>query len=71
MLIFQIKRIISNEKWFNYVVTSFFFFEMSKIWAGGTMLNGMKKGDGLTCYVNTGLPAFYFHCSRLECTYSE
>ena len=25
MLIFQIKRIISTEKWFNYVVT--FFFE--------------------------------------------
>ena len=49
----------------------FFFFEMSKIWVGGTMLNGIKKGDGLTCYVNTGLPAFYFHCSRLECIYSE
>ena len=28
MLIFQIKRIISNEKWFNYVVT--FFFENAK-----------------------------------------
>ena len=26
MLIFQIKRIISSEKWFNYVVTFFFFF---------------------------------------------
>ena len=29
MLIFQIKRIISSEKWFNYVVT-FFFFDISK-----------------------------------------
>ena len=29
MLIFQIKRIISSEKWFNYVVT-FFFFENAK-----------------------------------------
>ena len=29
-LIFQIKRIISSEKWFNYVVTSFFFFENAK-----------------------------------------
>ena len=28
MLIFQIKRIISSEKWFNYVVT--FFFENAK-----------------------------------------
>ena len=26
VLIFQIKRIISSEKWFNYVVTFFFFF---------------------------------------------
>ena len=26
MLIFQIKRIISREKWFNNVVTIFFFF---------------------------------------------
>ena len=29
MLIFQIKRIVSSEKWFNYVVT-FFFFENAK-----------------------------------------
>ena len=28
MCIFQIKRIISSEKWFNYVVT--FFFENDK-----------------------------------------
>ena len=27
MLIFQIKRIISSEKWFHYVVTFFFVFE--------------------------------------------
>ena len=26
MLIFQIKRIISSEKWQNYVATFFFFF---------------------------------------------
>ena len=33
MLIFQIKRIISSEKWFNYVVTSssFFFLKMPNI----------------------------------------
>ena len=30
MLIFQIKRIISSEKWCNYVVTLFFFFENAK-----------------------------------------
>ena len=29
MLIFQNKRIVSSEKWFNYVVT-FFFFENAK-----------------------------------------
>ena len=37
MLIFQIKRIISSKKWFNYVVTYFIF------WVGQTMLNGEKK----------------------------
>ena len=46
MLIFQIKRIISSEKWFNYVVT--FFLKMPKIWVGRTTLNGEKKEDGLT-----------------------
>ena len=43
MLIFQIKRIISSEKWFNYVVTFFVFFlllKMPKIWVGRTTLNG-------------------------------
>ena len=30
MLIFQIKRIISSENWFNYVVTSFLFLENAK-----------------------------------------
>ena len=43
VLIFQIKRIISSEKWFNDVVTSFFFWKMSKIWVGRTTLNGEKK----------------------------
>ena len=46
MLIFQIKRIISSEKWFNYVVT-FFFLKMPKIWVSQTTLNREKKGDGL------------------------
>ena len=41
MLIFQIKRVISSEKWFNYVVTS--FFENAKIWVRRTTLNGEKK----------------------------
>ena len=30
MLIFQIKRIISSEKWCNYIVSFFFFFENAK-----------------------------------------
>ena len=47
MLIFQIKRITSSEKWFNYIVTSFFFLKMPKIWVGQTTLNGERKEDGL------------------------
>ena len=51
MLIFQIKRIISSEKWFNYVVTCFFvvvfFQKMPNIWVGRTTLNGEKDGEGL------------------------
>ena len=35
MLIFQIKRIISSEKWFNYVVTFFFFENAKKIGSVG------------------------------------
>ena len=46
MLIFQIKRIISSEKWFNYVVP-FFFWKMPKMWVGRKTLNGGKKEDGL------------------------
>ena len=46
MLIFQIKRIISSEKWCNYVVT-FFFWKMPEIWVGRTTVNGEKKEDGL------------------------
>ena len=46
MLIFQIKTIISSEKWFNYVAP--FFLEMPKIWVGRTTLNGEKKENGHT-----------------------
>ena len=42
MLIFQIKIIISSEKWCNYIV-SFFFFKMPKIWVGRTTVNRKKK----------------------------
>ena len=45
MLIFQIERIISSEKWFNYVIT--FFLKMPKIWVSQTTLNREKKEDGL------------------------
>ena len=52
MLIFQIKRIISSEKWFNYIVTFFLFFlKMPKIWVGWTTLNGEIKEDGLRANV--------------------
>ena len=43
MLIFHIKRIISSEKWFNYVVTFFFFLKMPNIWVGRMTLNEEKK----------------------------
>ena len=46
MLIFQIKRIISSEKWFTYVITFFF----AKIWVGRTTLNEEKKEDGLMIF---------------------
>ena len=42
MLIFQIKRIISTEKWCNYAVT-FFFLKMPKIWVGRTTVDGEKN----------------------------
>ena len=45
MLIFQIERIISSEKWFNYAIN--FFLKMPKIWLSQTTLNGEKKEDGL------------------------
>ena len=48
VLIFQIKRIISREKWFIYVVTSsFIFLKVSKIWVCQMTLNGGKKEDSL------------------------
>ena len=52
MLIFQIKIIISSEKWFNYVVALFFcfvlfFFENAKNLGRSETLNGEKKEDGL------------------------
>ena len=45
MLIFQIERIISSEKWFNHAIT--FFLKMPKIWLSQTKLNREKKEDGL------------------------
>ena len=54
MLIVQIKRIISSEKWCNYVVTFFFFFlKMPKIWVGRTTVNGEKK-RGCNTSIYTG-----------------
>ena len=42
MLIFQMNRIISSEKCFNYEAT-FFLLKMPEIWVGRTTLNGEKK----------------------------
>ena len=47
-LMFQIKRIISREKWFNYIVTFFYLKTLcKKIWVSQTTLNGEKKEDSL------------------------
>ena len=54
MLTFQIKRIISGEKWVNYLVTFFFFLKMPKIWVGWTTANREKKEDGLTLKYRLG-----------------
>ena len=44
VLTFQIKRIISSEKWFNYVVTSFFFENAKK--------RGWPYAEGLQIFPN-------------------
>ena len=46
MLIFQIKRIISSEKWFNYIVTFFFFWKCPKfgLVSRTTLNRGKKRG---------------------------
>ena len=46
MLIFQIKRIISSEKWFNYVVT-FFVLENAKNLGRSDDAKRRKKKRGL------------------------
>ena len=43
MFIFQIKKIISSEKWLNYVVT-FFFFENTKNLGRSDDAKRRKKG---------------------------
>ena len=49
MLIFQIKRIISSKKWFNYVATFlfFFFFQNAKNLGRSDDARQRKKEDGL------------------------
>ena len=44
MLIFQIKRIISSEKWFNYVVTSFFFENAKNLGQSDDAKRRKKRG---------------------------
>ena len=47
MLIFQIKRIISNEKWFKYVVTFFFFENAKNLGRSDDAKRRKKKGMAL------------------------
>ena len=58
---FSDKRIISSEKYFNYVFTSLLlrFLKMPKIWVGRTTLNGEKKEDGLK--PSSGIPSNIQH----------
>ena len=49
MLIFQIKRLNSIQKWLNCVV-SFSLLEMPKNWVGWTKLNGVKRGWTIRIY---------------------
>ena len=53
MLIFQSKRIISSEKWCNYVVT--FFFENAKNLGRRTTVNGEKKKEDV---IHRFIPGF-------------
>ena len=46
MLNFQIKIIISSEKWCNYFVTFFFFLKNATKLGRSTTLNGEKKERG-------------------------
>ena len=64
MLIFQIKIIISSEKWCNYIVP--FFLKMPKIWVGRTTVNGEKQEDGLTEKRNASASRWYNNCSDDE-----
>ena len=43
MLIFQIKRIISSEKWFNYVAMVFYFLFLEKT-EDGLSSEGFRSG---------------------------
>ena len=49
MLIFQIKRIISSEKWFNYLVT-FLFFENAKNLGRSDDAKRKKKKKMALCF---------------------
>ena len=39
----QLPKLLFDKKWFNYVVTFFFFLKMAKNWVGRTTLNGEKN----------------------------
>ena len=56
---FRLKKLFHVK---NGLTTSLLFFcclKVPKIWVGGTMLNGEKKGDGLTKFKMTMLRAFF------------
>ena len=46
----RVIRIISSEKWFNYVVTFVFFFENAKNLGRSDDTKRRKKEDGLNAY---------------------
>ena len=70
ILIFQIKRIISSKKWFNYVVT--LFFENAKNLGRSDDAKRRKKKTMACLLITTALPGkFNFLCISLALLQSK
>ena len=70
MLVFQIKRIISSEKWFNYVVTLFFFFKNAKNLGWSDDAKRRKK-RGWPCICLETMRKFLCGISTFRCVFVD